>query len=196
MIFVTLNLFLCFSFLIKAATDDYLVIKKPIDKNEKYHQVAPGRRCEINKESLFIIDSWSDDQNTFSIEFFPLLQKQKLAKDGFGHTSFLLPKEQIQAFKVVLCPLSKGLFKKSIIAGLYFNKKDGSEEFYKKTVEKDVLQSEYWNQAIVESIQYLDSIKFSNDAATNAFRLVDFLKSSFAIKQVLINYLGLDHQKL
>lgn len=206
MIFVTLNLFLCFSFLIKAANDDYLVIKsrteqqnenyyrvphglRQIEKDYTHHEVSPGVWHRIDKNSCFVIDSWSDDQNTFSIEFFPLLQKHKLAKDGFDHTSFLLPKEQIQAFKVVLCPLSKGLFKKSIIAGLYFNKKDGSEEFYKKTVEKDVLQSEYWNQAIVESIQYLDSIKCSNDAATNAFRILDFLKSSFAIKQVLINYL-------
>lgn len=207
MIFVTLNLFLCFSFLIKAANDDYLAIKSrteqqrenyyrvphgllQIEKDYTHHEVSPGVWHRIDKNSYFVIDSWSDDQNTFSIEFFPLLQKYKLKKDGdFFHAFFLLPKEQIQAFKVVLCPLSKGLFKKSITKGLHFNKKDGPKEFYKETVEKDVFQSEYWNQAIVESIQYLDSIKCSNDDATNAFRLLDFLQGSFAIKQVLINYL-------
>ncbi len=203
--FLIFNTFFLIFFGIQAATDDYLVIKsrtekdtnyyrvpgglRQIDKDYTFHEVSPGIWNRIHKNSFFVIDSSSNDQNAFSIEFFPVLQKQKLTKDGFAHTSFLLPTEQIQAFNAVLCPLSKGLLKQSIIAESYCNKKDFYKEFYKETVEKDVLQSQYWNQAIVESIQYLDSIKCNDDDATNAFRLVDFLQGSFAIKQVLINYL-------
>lgn len=183
-------MFLIFS-VIQAATDDYLVIKSRTERNEQCYRVPNGLR-KIDKDTCaFIVDSFLDESNTFSIEFFPLLQKHKEVKDGFGHVSFLLPKKQIQAFQAVLCPLSKGLLKQSSIAQLKLNYKDDGllQEFYKETVEKDVLQSQSWNKAIVQSVQYLDSIKCNNDDLTNAFILLDFLKGSFAIKQVLINCL-------